>query len=326
MVMVGGPRERFERLPAAARSARHDGGVRRRERRGRAGAQAGESTAGGVHIAAAAEALGLAAALGLDPRAAWKSCGTARPGSFMLGDRGADARRRARGGRSALDIFVKDMGLVVGAAKARKLPTPLAAAAEQLYLAGSAEGLGRRDDSSLVTLYERWAGGASRTDEPAPHAFTPAKRALRDLQRAVDVGLTVLGRDVHLGADRQQDAVLHQLDAEAVGCIEVAPGDRPGVRDRCSRSAAGSTAPRRAPGAAARRFSRPPPARLGDGSRSHAGDRRRRASQARSGWRGGGRAEAGCGHRAAQDGVLVPAGDARVGERHDLAPPAAASA
>ena len=60
--------------------------------------------------------------------------------------------------RSALDIFVKDMGLVVSAAKARKLPTPLAAAAEQLYLAGSAEGLGRRDDSSLVTLYERWAG------------------------------------------------------------------------------------------------------------------------------------------------------------------------
>ena len=80
-------------------------------------------------------------------------------GSFMLGDRGA---RMLDGEfepvRSALDIFVKDMGLVVGAAKARKLPTPLAAAAEQLYLAGSAEGLGRRDDSSLVTLYERWAG------------------------------------------------------------------------------------------------------------------------------------------------------------------------
>jgi hypothetical protein len=34
----------------------------------------------------------------------------------------------------------------------------LAVAAEQLYLAGSAEGLGRRDDSSVVTLFERWIG------------------------------------------------------------------------------------------------------------------------------------------------------------------------
>jgi 3-hydroxyisobutyrate dehydrogenase/putative dehydrogenase len=77
----------------------------------------------------------------------------------MLDDRGArmlDAEFEPV--RSALDIFVKDMGLVVSAAKGRKLPTPLAAAAEQLYLAGSAEGLGRRDDASLVTLYERWVG------------------------------------------------------------------------------------------------------------------------------------------------------------------------
>jgi 3-hydroxyisobutyrate dehydrogenase-like beta-hydroxyacid dehydrogenase len=113
----------------------------------------------GVHIAAAAEALGLAAALGLDARAAWETIRHGAAGSFMLDDRGArmlDAEFEPV--HSALDIFVKDMGLVVAAAKGRKLPTPLAAAAEQLYLAGSAEGLGRRDDASLVTLYERWAG------------------------------------------------------------------------------------------------------------------------------------------------------------------------
>jgi 3-hydroxyisobutyrate dehydrogenase-like beta-hydroxyacid dehydrogenase len=38
------------------------------------------------------------------------------------------------------------------------VPTLLVAAAEQLYLAGAAEGLGRRDDASLVTMYERSAG------------------------------------------------------------------------------------------------------------------------------------------------------------------------
>jgi 3-hydroxyisobutyrate dehydrogenase/putative dehydrogenase len=115
----------------------------------------------GVHIAAAAEALAFAAALGLDPRAAWDVVRHGAAGSFMLNDRGArmlDAEFEPV--RSALDIFVKDMGLVVAAAKGRKLPTPLAVAAEQLYLAGSAEGQGRRDDSSVVTIYERWIGRA----------------------------------------------------------------------------------------------------------------------------------------------------------------------
>ena len=159
VVMVGGPRERFD----VARPLL--------ERLGSTVAYVGETVGdgqalklvnqllAGVHIAAAAEALGLATALGLDPRAAWEVVRHGAAGSFMLDDRG---RRMLDGDfepvRSALDIFVKDMGLVVAAAKAQKLPTPLAAAAEQLYLTGAAEGLGRRDDSSLVTLYDHWAG------------------------------------------------------------------------------------------------------------------------------------------------------------------------
>jgi 3-hydroxyisobutyrate dehydrogenase len=159
VVMVGGPRERLEAVRPLL------------ERLGSTVAHVGEAVGDGqalklvnqlltgVHIAAVAEALGLAAALGLDPRAAWEVVRHGAAGSFMLTDRGP---RMLDGQfepvRSALDIFVKDLGLVVGAAKARKLPTPLAAAAEQLYLAGAAEGLGRQDDASLVTLYERWAG------------------------------------------------------------------------------------------------------------------------------------------------------------------------
>ncbi len=60
--------------------------------------------------------------------------------------------------RSALDIFGKVLGLVVAAAKARTLPTLLAAATEQPYLVSAAVGLRRRGDPSLVTLYEHWAG------------------------------------------------------------------------------------------------------------------------------------------------------------------------
>jgi len=159
VVMVGGPQALFEACRPLL------------DRLGTTVAYVGESVGdgqalklvnqllAGVHIAAAAEALAFAAALGLDARAAWEVVRHGAAGSFMLGDRGArmlDAEFEPV--RSALDIFVKDMGLVVSAAKARKLPTPLAAAAEQLYLAGTAEGLGRRDDSSVVTLYERWVG------------------------------------------------------------------------------------------------------------------------------------------------------------------------
>lgn len=159
VVMVGGPRELFEACrPFLDQLGTTVSYVGENVGDGQALKLVNQLLAG-VHIAAAAEALGFAAALGLDPRAAWDVIRHGAAGSFMLNDRGA---RMLDGAfepvRSALDIFVKDMGLVVSAARARKLPTPLAAAAEQLYLAGTAEGLGRRDDSAVVTLYERWAG------------------------------------------------------------------------------------------------------------------------------------------------------------------------
>lgn len=54
--------------------------------------------------------------------------------------------------RSRLDIFVKDMGIVTTAARDTGLATPVAAAAQQLYLLGAARGLGGADDSSVIML------------------------------------------------------------------------------------------------------------------------------------------------------------------------------
>jgi 3-hydroxyisobutyrate dehydrogenase len=62
--------------------------------------------------------------------------------------------------KSALDIFVKDMGLVLDAARAAGYPAPLASAAEQLYLAGRRAGLSRRDDSAVIEILR---GGPSTT-------------------------------------------------------------------------------------------------------------------------------------------------------------------
>jgi 3-hydroxyisobutyrate dehydrogenase len=106
----------------------------------------------GVHIAAAAEALAFAEAMRLDPAATWKVLRGGAAASFMLDDRGARMVHGSDEVKSALDIFVKDMGLVLDAARDTAYPAPLASAAEQLYLAGRRAGLGRRDDSSVIEV------------------------------------------------------------------------------------------------------------------------------------------------------------------------------
>ncbi|MEX0152994.1 MULTISPECIES: NAD(P)-dependent oxidoreductase [Microbacterium] len=108
----------------------------------------------GVHIAAAGEALALADALGLDPEKTLEALMGGAAASFMLGNRGPRMLQAydEEGAEvlSALDIFVKDMGIVGDAARRVGLPTPVAAAAEQLYLTGRSQGLGSRDDSSVI--------------------------------------------------------------------------------------------------------------------------------------------------------------------------------
>jgi 3-hydroxyisobutyrate dehydrogenase/putative dehydrogenase len=108
----------------------------------------------GVHIAAAAEALVFAEALGLDAAGSWEVVRQGAAASFMLDDRG---RRMVEGTfgdvKSALDIFVKDMGLVVDAAGSAKAPASLAKAAQQAFQLGAEAGYGRRDDSSVILVY-----------------------------------------------------------------------------------------------------------------------------------------------------------------------------
>ena len=107
----------------------------------------------GVHIAAAAEALAFAESLGLKAERCWQVLRDGAAASFMFDDRGA---RMVTGDfgevRSAMDIFVKDMGLVGEAAEAAGALVPLAAAARQLYARGHDRGLGRLDDSALIEV------------------------------------------------------------------------------------------------------------------------------------------------------------------------------
>jgi L-threonate 2-dehydrogenase len=107
----------------------------------------------GIHIAAAAEGLALAEQAGIDAALALEILSGSAASSWMLKNRGA--RMVADDGQvtSAVDIFVKDLGLVLDAGRAAKMGLPLSAAAHQQFIAASGLGLGGRDDSQVIETY-----------------------------------------------------------------------------------------------------------------------------------------------------------------------------
>ena len=165
LIMAGGPADLFEEvrslLAAMGSTVAHCGGS----------VGDGQSVKlvnqllCGVHIAAAGEALAYAEALGLDSRSVFETIRNGAANSFMLEDRGERMlEREFVPVKSALDIFVKDMGLVREAAGEQGFQTPLADAAHRLYEMGSSLGLGGEDDSGVVRVFER-ASVAGRTGD-----------------------------------------------------------------------------------------------------------------------------------------------------------------
>jgi putative dehydrogenase len=107
----------------------------------------------GVHLAVLGEALALGRRAGLDPARLLEVYGGSAAASWMLNDRGPRALQDTPPTRSAVDIFVKDLGLVLDTGRALTFPLPMSAAAHQLFLAMSAQGLGNLDDSQLWRAY-----------------------------------------------------------------------------------------------------------------------------------------------------------------------------
>ena len=113
----------------------------------------------GVHLAAAAEALALAELVGVDPAKVLDLLAGSSAGSWMLRDRGPRMLEAEPTVTSAVDIFVKDLGIVLEAARGTKAATPLAAMAHQMFLAASGRGDGQRDDSQVIRSYRALHGG-----------------------------------------------------------------------------------------------------------------------------------------------------------------------
>jgi len=108
----------------------------------------------GVHLAAAGEALALARRQGLPLEPTLEILASGAAGSWMLSDRGPRMIAEDFGTiTSAVDIFVKDMSLVLDATRAARFPAALAHAAYLAFLETSARGLGAVDDSAVTTHY-----------------------------------------------------------------------------------------------------------------------------------------------------------------------------
>ncbi|MGI9129277.1 MAG: L-threonate dehydrogenase [Roseomonas sp.] len=112
----------------------------------------------GVHIAAAAEAMALGIRAGADPQALYDVVTSAAGNSWMFENRMARVLTGDDAPRSAVEIFVKDLGLVNDMARGLNFPVPLAAQAQQLFTAARAMGQGGADDGFVIRVWQALTG------------------------------------------------------------------------------------------------------------------------------------------------------------------------
>lgn len=107
----------------------------------------------GVHIAAAAEAMALGLREGVDPAALYEVITHSAGNSWMFENRMAHVLAGDYTPLSAVDIFVKDLGLVLDMARASKFPLPLSSTAHQMFMQASTAGFAREDDSAVIKIF-----------------------------------------------------------------------------------------------------------------------------------------------------------------------------
>lgn len=112
----------------------------------------------GVHIASAAEAMTFGMTQGVTPAQTLEVISECAGSSWMFENRGAHIAQGDYTPHSAVEIFVKDLGIVNDISRDARFSAPLAAAALQQFLAASGMGLGAQDDAAVAKVYARNAG------------------------------------------------------------------------------------------------------------------------------------------------------------------------
>jgi len=112
----------------------------------------------GVHIAAACEAMALGIRAGVDPNVLYEVISNSAGSSWMFQNRVPHILAGDYTPLSAVNIFVKDLGIVLDSAKKLTFPLPITATAHQMYLMAGAAGHGAEDDSSVVKVFQMVSG------------------------------------------------------------------------------------------------------------------------------------------------------------------------
>lgn len=108
----------------------------------------------GVHIAAGAEAMALAARANIPLDLMYDVVTNAAGNSWMFENRMKHVVDGDYTPKSMVDIFVKDLNLVSDTAQDLKFPLPLSSAALNMFVSASNAGFGQEDDSAVIKVFQ----------------------------------------------------------------------------------------------------------------------------------------------------------------------------
>lgn len=112
----------------------------------------------GVHIATMAEALTFGMTQGVTPDKFIEVISKCAGSSWMLENRAPHIAAGDYAPHSSVNIWPKDLGIVLDIAKDAQFSAPITAAALQQFVAAAGMGLGHEDDAAVAKVYARNAG------------------------------------------------------------------------------------------------------------------------------------------------------------------------
>lgn len=112
----------------------------------------------GVHIAAMAEAITFGITQGIEPKRFLEVISKCAGSSWMLENRAPHIIDGDYSPKSSVNIWPKDLGIVLDIAKNSNFSAPITSAALQQFIAASGSGLGHEDDAAVAKVYARNAG------------------------------------------------------------------------------------------------------------------------------------------------------------------------
>lgn len=108
----------------------------------------------GIHIAAGAEAMALAARANIPLDLMYDVVTNAAGNSWMFENRMKHVVDGDYSPKSMVDIFVKDLNLVANTTQDLKFPLPLARTALNMFTSASNAGFGKEDDSAVIKIFD----------------------------------------------------------------------------------------------------------------------------------------------------------------------------